>query len=215
MYIFKEVSLMMHAVLLIASHKILFFSNNLWLQELKVHFESEIHEEKKHWETKIAEYMEKSQSSIEKLRVDLVGQCTRMSAELIEKNSKESAEFQDKTRVEIESLRGEAFQMVDQLVRMWNEEKATANADLTTMKEQMKKMAEEENATAAELIEFLERSSAQLSLFSNPQACASPSALVDSHNNTRRLWNHPDPFPPVPSPLGPADAASKRQCRRT
>jgi hypothetical protein len=70
---------------------------------------------------------------------------------------------------------------------MWNEEKATANADLTTMKEQMKKMAEEENATAAELIEFLERSSAQLSLFSNPQACASPSA----------------------------DAASKRQCRRT
>jgi hypothetical protein len=95
---------------------------------------------------------------------------------------------------------------------MWNEEKATANANLTTMKDQMKKMAEEENATATELIEFLERNSPQMSLSSNPQASAS--ATVDSQNNTRRRWNHPDPLLAVPAPPGRADAASKRQCQR-
>lgn len=105
--------------------------------------------------------------------------------------------------------------MVDEIVRMWNEEKSTADANLATMKEQMKKMAEEENATATELIEFVEWSSPQLSLLSNPQAYASavPPAPVDSQNNTGLSLNRPDQLPPVQPPPGPAGATSKRRRR--
>lgn len=92
MYILKEVSLMMHAELLITSH-IFFLSNNPRLQKLKAHYESEIHETERHWETTMAECMAKFQSNIEKLRADLVGHYTEWK----EQNFKESAEFQDNT----------------------------------------------------------------------------------------------------------------------
>jgi DNA anti-recombination protein RmuC len=201
-YIVEDVSLMMHAEFLITSHN--FFSNNPRLQELKAHYESKIHETNRHWETAMDEYMEKSLST-EKFRADLIRQCT----ELKEQISKEIAEFQDKTRVEIESLHGQALQMVDQIVRMWNELNTTANANLATMKEQMKKMAEEENATATELIDFVERSSPGLSLFSNPHAPASAFApgLLDSQNNTGWRRSHTDQLPPIPVLARPTDAA--------
>jgi hypothetical protein len=88
---------------------------------------------------------------------------------------------------------------------MLNEQNTTANANLATMKEQMKKMAEEENATAMELIEFVERSSPRLSLFSNLHALASAFAVapVDSQNKRSRT----DQLPPIPVPPHPTDAA--------
>ncbi|XP_051199320.2 uncharacterized protein [Lolium perenne] len=188
----------------------LYAPGNLWdgccrLEELKAHYKSKIHEMNRHWETAMAEYMEKSLSDTKKLRADLVRQCT----ELKEQTSKEIAEFHDKTRVEIESLHGQVLQMVDQIVRMWNEQNTTANANLATMKEQMKKMAEEENATATELIDFVERSSPRLSLFSNPHAPASAFAPgpLDSQNNTGWRRSHSDQLPPIPVLACPTDAA--------
>jgi hypothetical protein len=69
----------------------------------------------------------------------------------------------------------------------------------------MKKMAEEENATAMELIEFVERSSPRLSLLSNLHVPASAfaAAPVDSQNNRSRT----DQLPPIPVPPHPNDAA--------
>ncbi|CAM0871090.1 unnamed protein product [Alopecurus aequalis] len=193
----------------------LYAPGNLWdgccrLQELKAQYDAEIKETPRCF----AEYMEETQSNIEKLRSELIGQCTKLK----EHNSKEIEEFQDRTRVEIESSRSEALQMADQVVRMWNEEKATANGKLETMKERMKKMAEEENATATELIEFVEQTFPRSSVI--PYQCdfASVSAPapdhVDSENTSPRL-NRPDQLLPASTTPCPADAASKRRRQGT
>jgi hypothetical protein len=81
----------------------------------------------------------------------------------------------------------------------------------------MKEMAEEEKATAADLIEFMELSFPQLSLLSNsnPHASARAPAPVDSQNNTRRRRNSRDQLPPVLAHSGPAEAVKKRRRRVT
>uniref|UniRef100_A0ACD5TSN6 Uncharacterized protein n=1 Tax=Avena sativa TaxID=4498 RepID=A0ACD5TSN6_AVESA len=57
---------------------------------------------------------------------------------------------------------------------------SSANTTMALMKEQMKKMVEEENKTAADLIEFMEQS------FPQPSSTSSPCALLDSENRKRR-----------------------------
>jgi hypothetical protein len=50
----------------------------------------------------------------------------------------------------------------------------TANANMTLIKDQMKKMAEQENVMATDLIEFMERSFPQLSLRASPAMSLEP-----------------------------------------
>ncbi|KAE8818517.1 hypothetical protein D1007_03644 [Hordeum vulgare] len=112
----------------------------------------------------------------------------------LDKVRAEVMEMAAKMKADRESFRVEAEQMLD---------------SLTAMKERMRKMVEEENATAKDLIEYVQLILPQRSSISilRASACVSPSAPapVDSENNARNRPDH----------ACPADAVKRRRRRRS
>ncbi|KAK1653980.1 hypothetical protein QYE76_071785 [Lolium multiflorum] len=120
----------------------LYAPGNLWdgccrLQELEANYKSIIKE------------MEGRATSI------TVSDFNRFGAEMKEAIAKFFAELKGLFSAHFE-------QAINNVNKSWNEKVATANAGMTSMKDQMKKMAEEENATATDLVEFMERNFTQL-----------------------------------------------------
>lgn len=90
-------------------------------------------------------------------------------------------EYMEKTKLELDKLEDE----------FWEQ--------MTRVQERMRKMAEEENATPKDLVEFLELSFPQPSACVSDPAPAPAPAPVDSENKARGLQNRP----------GPADAVRR------
>ncbi|KAM3262789.1 hypothetical protein ACQJBY_053106 [Aegilops geniculata] len=175
----------------------LYAPGNLWdgccrLQEVKAHCESELRE-----------VVARSESRYDKLRAEVL----EKSASMVAESEKMQAEFQDNVSAETEAFRAGLVQKVSEMVTAWREEMVT---NLMRMKVQMKKMAEQDKATATDVIEFMERSFPQLSLISSLSAFAPAPAPVDS-DDTRQGYNHPDELPLSLTLPGPGGAVKRRR----
>ncbi|VAI11493.1 unnamed protein product [Triticum turgidum subsp. durum] len=190
----------------------LYAPGNLWdgccrLQEVKAHCESELREVVARSISMVQDVEARSKSRYDKLRAEFL----EKSASMVAESEKMQAEFQDNMSAETEALRAGLVQKVYEMVATWREEMAT---NLMRMKVQMKKMAEEDNATATDVIEFMERSFPQLSLISTLSAFApapAPAPAPVDSDNTRPGCNHPDELPLSLTLPGPGGAVKRRR----
>ncbi|XP_020157641.1 uncharacterized protein [Aegilops tauschii subsp. strangulata] len=188
----------------------LYAPGNLWdgccrLQEVKAHCESELREVVAHSISMVQDVEARSKSRYDKLRAEVL----EKSASMVAESERTQAEFQDNMSAETEAFRAGLVQKVSEMVTTWREEMAT---NLMRMKAQMKKMAEEDNATATDVIEFMERSFPQLSPISSLSAFApAPAPAPVDSDNTRHGCNHPDELPLSLTLPGPGGAVKRRR----
>lgn len=174
-----------------ASHIIFLFSMNRRLQEVKERSVSILKDHNAKCESRIIEIWEEALAEIEKRKANEFATIEEMWAE----SKKQIAALRDRMMAHMKSLMAEMKSLTDGMERTWRDKMSMVNASLTSMKEQMKKMSREENTTAADVVEFMERSFPELSQISYSPFSATASAStaappdVDSENALGHL-NH-------------------------